>query len=176
MSYWKIILFILLVFNSFKELHGSSKLEALFPGATIDSELLPLIEDFVRLSDRGGIQLPLNRRISQITIIPHEQLLATVQSRKSALALTTLDTNSSVILLSDRLRANSQELKMLLFHELLHAAGFDHPKKDCDWAETGCGIMGRSPFEYRRIDKGHAEFIIRQSFAPLYLSKLPRLY
>jgi hypothetical protein len=148
-----------------------------FPGAFMDPELEPLLEEFLRLSLKAGITLPLSRNVSRITIVSQEELLNSMESRGNIRAVTIIDPDKdgTIILLTENLRSHPQEFRIVLFHELLHAAGYDHPKNICHWAQEGCGIMGRSPFPHVIMGRDHADDVIRRSFRPRYLARLPRL-
>jgi hypothetical protein len=155
---------------------GTDVAEA-FPGTVIDAELEPLMEEFLNLSVKARIDLPLTKSVSQITIVPQEELLRNMESRGNIRAVTIMDPDQdgTIILLTEDLRSQPQELRIILFHELLHAAGYDHPKRACHWAEEGCGIMGRSPFPHVVMGRDFADDVIRSSFRPRYLARLPRL-
>lgn len=148
-----------------------------FPGTMIDPELLPLMEEFLSLSQKAQITLPLTKAVSRITIVSQDELLRSMESRGNIRAVTIMDPHEdgTIILLTEDLRSVPQELRMVLFHELLHAAGYDHPKRSCHWAEDGCGIMGRSPFPHVAMGRDFADDVIRHSFKPRYLARLPRL-
>ncbi|HYX34275.1 MAG TPA: hypothetical protein VE954_14325 [Oligoflexus sp.] len=158
--------------------HAHTTLANAFPGAFIEPELRPMMEEFLNLSLKAGIQLPLPTRIKRITIVSHEQLLNSITVRGDIRAVTIMEPYSreTTILLDSALRTQPQELRILLFHELLHAAGYDHPNFECHWAETGCGIMGRSPFPHLKIGLDHANEMIRKSFTAKYLANLPLIF
>lgn len=155
---------------------GTDLAEA-FPGAVIDAELEPLMEEFLSLSLKARIALPLAKPVSQITFVSQEELLRKMEGRGNIRAVTIMDPDKdgTIILLTNDLRSQPQELRIILLHELLHAAGYDHPKRSCHWAEEGCGIMGRSPFPHVVMGRDFADDVIRSSFKPRYLARLPRL-
>lgn len=146
-----------------------------FPGTVIEPELQPLMEEFLSLSLKAKLELPLRNRITRISIVSHEELLKSIKSRGHIRAVTIMeaDQSSSTVLLTEDLRQQPEELRIVLFHELLHVAGYDHPRQECHWAEEGCGIMGYSPFPHLRMGREHADEVIRKSFKPRYLARLP---
>jgi hypothetical protein len=152
-------------------------LDEAFPGTVIEPELRPLMEEFLSLSFKAQLPLPLPQKITRIQIVSPEQLLRSIKSRGDiqAVAIIEPETQETSILIAASADSRGEELRILLFHELLHAAGYDHPEKECHWAEVGCGIMGRSPFPFVRIGRDHADEIIRKSFKPRYLVSLPRI-
>lgn len=168
---------LLLVFSSAGLAQAQTTLSEAFPGTLIEPELRPLMEQFLSLGLKAQLRFPLEQKITRIQIVSHEALLKSIESRGDIWAVAILEpgTQETVILLSADLRSGGEELRILLFHELLHAAGYDHPEKECHWAEVGCGIMGRSPFPHVRIARDHADDIIRNSFKPKYLATLPRI-
>jgi len=147
-----------------------------FDAANIDSELLPLMDEFIELAQKAGIRLPFSNKISKITMVPHKEMLDSIRSRGDIMAVTIIEPEirEAHILLSENLKY-SQELRVLLFHELLHAAGYGHRTTDCHWGQHGCGIMGRSTYPHVLLDRDRADRLIRASFRAPYLAKLPLL-
>ncbi|WP_141731184.1 hypothetical protein [Oligoflexus tunisiensis] len=172
------VLLLLLVIVAFpKEAQAQISLPEAFPGTVMDADLEPLVEQFLVLAVKAKIRFPLPNKITRIQLLPHAELMARIKSRGNiqAVAILEPDTQETEILLASELIINPIELRVLLFHELLHAAGYGHPVKDCHWAESGCGIMGQSPFPYLSMKSEHIDDVIRKSFTARYLSRLPRI-
>ncbi len=178
----KSILSVILLFFLCSYTHTTDSLPEIafdqaWPGTLVDPELRPLLEQFINVSRTSGIQLPMARKISRIQILPHEDMLKRIKSKGDVMAVTFLDVSNqnTEILLSDELKSEPQELRILLFHELLHVAGFNHPNTLCNWADSGCGIMGFSSYPRQRLSQDQADRVIHSSFRIPYLANLPKI-
>ncbi|HYX38964.1 MAG TPA: hypothetical protein VE954_38160 [Oligoflexus sp.] len=148
-----------------------------FPQAFIEPQLLPYVEEFIQLSRRAGVALPFAAPVVSIKVLSHERMMGKLRTQNNpyARAVTIIDValNRAEIIIDSSILNSPQELRALMFHELLHAAGYDHPRVECHWRQAGCGLMGHSPYPHLKMSDLDYESLIRFSFNRKYLARLP---
>lgn len=145
--------------------------------ASVDKDLYPYVMEFIQMAQENNIDTSKLKYVRVIAFEPDRAFAARAERREvpSAVAITDLwnpvTDRLNEIHFTEYLREDPEVLRVIVFHELLHALYFNHPKKECNWNEEGCGIMGRWPsgahLNYNRL--------IHYSMRKWYLNRLPKI-
>lgn len=147
-----------------------------------DPELKSHITDFLFEAASANLSVASLVEVKSVRLIeplPFEILLNENlrNGGENALAFASIERldgiRSTKIYISKELLSRPIELKGLLFHELLHSIGFDHPVRSCSWDMDRCGILGKVP--RKEISKADLKKVIDYSFTEKYLNSIRRL-
>lgn len=139
--------------------------------------LYPIVMEFIQTAKKNNIDVNELTRIVAIRFVPDAKFRAEMdldERTKGALAVTKLHYLGSVkwtiVEFQESLKGDPSLLRPIVFHELLHALGYDHPDDVCEW-KGGKGIMCHVN---NMSDNGY-NTLIKRSMTQRYLDTLPQI-